>query len=88
MSIRTEKVIADLASVTHLTAQDWADFLACSNEQRAQLVQVYKDCGWMPAVSFWAVPLKIIGACVEIAALVTPIAGAVQAVYGVAQLVK
>jgi hypothetical protein len=85
-SLELQTTIASLASATHLTAADWEDFLSCSDAQRAQLVQVYKDCGWMPSASFWTVALKIIGACVEVASLVTPIAGVVQAVYGVATL--
>jgi hypothetical protein len=87
-SLELQTTIASLASATHLTAADWEDFLSCSDAQRAQLVQVYKDCGWMPSASLWTVALKIIGACVEVASLVTPIAGVVQAVYGVATLGK
>ena len=87
-SLELQTTIATLASATHLTAADWEDFLSCSDEQRAQLVQVYKDCGWMPTPSFWVTALRIIGACVEVASLVTPIAEAVQAVYGIATLGK
>jgi hypothetical protein len=83
-----QAAIAELAGVTHLTTQDWADFLSCSDSEREMLVQVYKDAGWMPEPSAWVVALDIIKGCAEIASLVLPITGAVQAVYGIANLEK
>jgi hypothetical protein len=88
VSLSVEEAIAQITLQTRLTADDLKDFFACTDEERRILIQTYKDSNWMPRASNWDVVLKIVMACVDLAAMVTPIAGAVRAVYDVTQLVK
>ena len=83
-----EALVAITEEMPWMSADDAKGFFACSDDERAMLVQTYKDAGKVPAASGWDVFLKICAACVDIANVVIPLTGAISGVYGVVQAVK
>lgn len=87
-ALTLEDAIAKIATLTPLTEDDAAGFLACSDDERTALIEAYKNAGKMPKASSWDVVLAVLGECASLANLVIPITGAVQGVFQVAALVK
>jgi hypothetical protein len=81
-----EAVVAITEEMPFLSDADVRGFFACSDDERAMLVQTYKDAGQVPAASGWDVFLTICTACVDIANVVIPLTGAIQGIYAVAHL--
>jgi len=83
---KSEAVVAIVTALPALSEEDVRGFLACTDDERALIVQSYKDAGKVPGPDGWRVFLSILGACAELANLVIPITGAVQGVFGIAAL--
>ena len=81
--LSVDDAVVLISAETRLTAQDVQDLMACRLESLQHLVQAYKDMNVMPEASTWDVVLKVLGMCVQVAAIVAPLAGAVSAVFGV-----
>ncbi len=81
-----EAVVAITTEMPFLSDADVRGFFAASNEDRALMIQTYKDAGQVPSADGWTVFLKICAACVDIANVVIPVTGAIQGIYGVATL--
>ena len=81
-----EALVAFTEEMPFLTESDVKGFFAASNDERALIVQTYKDAGKIPSASGWDVFLKICGACVQIVDVVLPLTSAIQAVYGITKL--
>jgi hypothetical protein len=81
-----EAVVAITTEYPFFSDADVRGFFACTNDERALLVQTYKDAGKIPGPSGWEIFLKIMAACVDIANMVIPLTGAIQGVYGVVKL--
>jgi hypothetical protein len=85
---RDEAIVAIVTVLPALSKDDVEGFLACSDSERALIVQSYKDSGKIPSPSGWTVFVSIVQECAAIANLVIPITGAVQGVFGIAALLK
>ncbi len=83
-----EEAYSQMAAVTKMTAEDWRDFMSCSEADQTILIQNYKDLHGTPSISGWEKALEIGMKCVEIAGMIIPIVGAVSAVYGLAVQIK
>ncbi len=83
-----DAVVAITTEYPFMSDADVRGFFACTDDERALIVQTYKDAGKIPGPSGWEVFLKIMGACVDIANMVIPLTGAIQGIYGVTQLGK
>ena len=71
-----------------LSKNDVHGFFACTDEERALIVQSYRDSGQVPSASGWDIFLKICAACVDIANVVIPLTSAISGIYAVTQLGK
>lgn len=80
-ALTRDEAIAAISAATPLSPQDLDGFLACTDEERAALIQAYKDAGTMPSASAWDVVLDILKVCADLAALIIPITGAITGVY-------
>lgn len=82
-----DEAIAKILAETSFPPADLEGFLACSDAERALLVQTYATANVM-TYSAWKVFLAIIGECAALANLVVPIEAAVQGVFNIVQTVK
>ena len=76
-----QAIVAITTEYPFLSDADVRGFFACSDDERALIIQTYKDSGKMPGPSAWDVFLKIMAICVDIANMVIPLTGAIQGVY-------
>ncbi len=83
-----EALVAITEEMPWMSTADAKGFFACSNEERAMLIQTYKDAGKVPSADGWTVFLKICAACIDIANVIIPVTQAIQGVYGVVVLLK
>lgn len=86
-ALSVEDAVAQIAAQTKLSPQDVRDFIACSDEQRQILIQTYKDSNAMPQASDWDKVIAVLKMVAEIASIVLPIVGAVNAVYGLGKTI-
>lgn len=83
-----EAVVAITTEMPFLSDADVRGFFAATDDERALMVQTYKDAGKVPSASGWETFLKICSICVDIASVVIPLTGAIQGIYGVTQIGK
>jgi hypothetical protein len=86
--VTREDAVAAIVDVTPLTRADLEGFLACTDEERAELVAAYRDAGKMPSASAWDVVIDVLKTCVELAGIVSPLVGVIQNVFAIAGAVK
>ncbi len=79
-----DDAIAEIAIQTPLSPADMRGFLECSPAEQAMLVQAYKVSGKMPSADAWDVVLATLRTVADAAGIVSAVAGAVVAVFGVA----
>jgi hypothetical protein len=81
-----QAIVAITVEYPFLSEADVRGFFACTDDERALLVQTYRDSGKIPSASAWDTFLKICAVCVEIANVVMPLTGAIQAIFGLGQV--
>lgn len=81
-ALTRDEAISAILAATPLSAADLDGFLACTDGERATLIQAYVTAGIMPSRSMWDVVLDILRATAELAGLVIPITGALAGVAG------
>ena len=84
----SEAIVQITLAMPFMSTDDVKGFFAATDDERALMIQTYKDAGQVPAASGWDVFLKICAACVDIANVVIPLTGAIQGIYGVVQVIK
>jgi hypothetical protein len=82
-----EEAIIELAIQTPLSPADLRGFLDCSPLERVALVEAYKRAGTMASRGTWDIVLSVLRTVADGAVIVSEIAGAVTAVFGVAAVV-
>lgn len=75
-----EDYLAELATLTSLSPQEWADFLSCLPEEQALIARGYRDQDWAQRPDTLARVLQILGVIGSIAGVVSGVAGAASAV--------
>ena len=83
-----EAVVQITLEMPFMSQDDVKGFFAATDDERALIVQTYKDAGQVPSASGWTIFLKICAACVDVANVVIPLTGAIQGIYGVVQVIK
>lgn len=83
-----EAKAAILAIVPTLPPADLEGFLSCSDEERAALIQAYKDAGVVASASTWDAILAVLKECAALVGLVSPIGSAVSIVFGLVGAAK
>jgi hypothetical protein len=78
--VNEAECFAALTKLTGWNEQRWQDFLACSPEEQAQILQNYKDAIWVQNRDTFADILNVLTILGTIASVVTGAAGAVSAV--------
>jgi len=86
--LSVDEAVALISTETRLSVQDARDLLACSDDERALLIQTYKNAGTMPTASSWDKVFAILGVCAEVAGIVVPMTGAVQAIYSLGKTIS
>lgn len=81
-----EAVVKITTEMPFLSESDVRGFFAATDEERALIIQSYKDSAKIPSADGWTIFLKICSACVEIANVVIPVTQAIQGIYGVGVL--
>ena len=76
-----EDALAAIVDATPLTPADVEGFLACTDDERTELVAAYRDAGKMPSASAWDVVIAILKECLELAGLVSPLVGVITNVF-------
>ena len=84
--MQLEDAIARIVLVTPLSPDDMRGFLACTDEEKAVLVEAYRVSGKMPSKSAWAIVLDVLRLCDDAAGIIAPIAGAITSVFAVAAI--
>jgi hypothetical protein len=84
--VTRDEAMAAILAIVPLSRPELEGFLACSDEERADLVLAYKSAGTIASPSVWSEVLAILGACDALFGLVSPLGGAVQLAYGLAHL--
>lgn len=85
-ALTRDQAIAEIVSLTPLSTADMEGFLACTDDERATLIDAYRIAGIMPTASAWDHVLSILTTCAELANLVIPITGAISGVFGLGHL--
>jgi hypothetical protein len=80
--------VGEFVSLTGIRAQELKDFLLCTKEQQAQIVQNYKDMDWTKAPDTFNKVLDIISAIDTIAAAVPVLAPYAAGVAGAIAAIK
>ena len=83
-----DEAVTAITTLTKLSHKELEGLLSCSHEDRALLVQSYKDAGQINSGDTWAEVLKILQACTALASAVLPVLNAVQAVFGVISAIE
>ena len=78
-----EDYFAELAILTGMTRQEWADFLAMSPEMQLVAVQGYRDMTWRRDPDVWPRVLAVIEAVATVAGAITGVAGALAALRSI-----
>jgi hypothetical protein len=80
-ALRTEEdLFAELATLTGMSAGEWSDFVSCSPDQQAFLVQGYRDQSWTKSVDTLAKVMAVLAVIGAIAGVVSGVSGAATAV--------
>jgi hypothetical protein len=83
---KTDAIVAIVVALPALSEDDVRGFLECTDDERALIVQSYKDAGKIPGPDGWQTFISIIRVCADLANLVIPITSAVQGVFGISAL--
>lgn len=80
MSAEEETYLAELSTLTGMSASEWRDFLSLSPEEQAAVAGTYRDMDWIRSPDVLGKVLSVLGALGEAAASVTNISGAIGAI--------
>lgn len=86
-ALSVDDAVAQISAQTKMTPEDVRDFISCSDEQRQILIQTYKDSNLMPAASDWDKVLAVLLVCAQVAGIVLPMVGAINAIYGLGKTI-
>ena len=81
-----DQLLSELSQTTGMSAQEWADFLACTTEQQALMVEGYRAQSWAQSASTLERVIAILQTAASIAVPIGAIAGAGGAVIALAKL--
>ena len=79
-------MLAELATVTHLSQQEWQDFLSLPPNAQELCIQGYSQQSWTQAPDTIGRVLAILGIIGTVAGVVSGVAGAASAVQGFTKL--
>lgn len=75
-----EEAIAEIATLTGMSPEEWRDFLAATPEQQALIVDAYRDQDWTRNPDTLGRVIGILSVVGTIAGIVSGVAGAASAV--------
>lgn len=79
-----DDLFAELATLTQMNADEWRDFVQCTEAQQLLIVQGYQDQSWVKSPDVLAKVLEAIVVIGTIAGAATGVAGAVAAIKSIA----
>jgi hypothetical protein len=79
-AVTSDDYLVQLAQLTTLTAEQWADFLSLSPDDQALAAQGYAACSWVQEPNRFAQVLAILEVVGTIAGVVSGVAGAGSAI--------
>lgn len=78
--------LVELAQLTTLGVQEWADFLSLSPENQALAAEAYRACDWVQSPDTFKTVLEILTVVGTIAGVVGGVAGACGAIVALKNL--
>lgn len=81
-----EDKLAELSTITGLSAAEWEDFMSCTPSQQELIAQGYADMDWVQTPDLFAKVITVLQTIGLIAGVVGGVAGAASAVAALRKL--
>jgi hypothetical protein len=79
-AVTAEGLLAELATITGLSAAEIHDFIMCTPTQQRIIAQTYRGAAWVESPDTFGEFVRILGLIGQIAGVVSGVSGAIAAV--------